>query len=82
MPRYDYECLECAERFDVFIAMKDKNENCEVQCPECKSKKTAQSFGNGAITNSGPLILTPDTARLTGKRMSGLETRPGYKKFY
>jgi putative FmdB family regulatory protein len=46
MPNYDYECLKCAKRFEVFQSMKDaKLENCPLE--ECDGT-VKRLLGSGA----------------------------------
>lgn len=81
MPRYDFTCEDCKNTFDEIIPMKELDDRKPLICPNCSSKNTLQLIGKG-LNKTGPLILTPDTFKLTGRRKTGLETRPGYKKFY
>lgn len=49
MPNYDYECLECGKRFEVFQSMKDDK---LTDCPEpdCEGKvKRLLGTGGGII---------------------------------
>lgn len=36
MPIYDYQCLECGKRFEVFLRYQDFEET-PIKCPDCKS---------------------------------------------
>jgi len=44
MPRYDYKCNRCDERFEVSLSVKEK-ESTTIICPKCKSEDTSQIFG-------------------------------------
>jgi putative FmdB family regulatory protein len=46
MPTYEYICLECKNRFDVFATLAEKEKGLKPDCPNCHSKKTIQVFGN------------------------------------
>ena len=49
MPNYDYECLECGKRFEVFQSMKDDK---LTECPEagCEGKvRRLLGTGGGII---------------------------------
>ncbi len=49
MPTYEYECLECKHKFDVFQSIKDDPIK---KCPECGSK-VRKLFGNAGIIFKG-----------------------------
>jgi putative FmdB family regulatory protein len=44
MPTYDYECLKCGHRFEVFQKMTDKPRK---RCPKCRGK-LRRLVGSGA----------------------------------
>lgn len=43
MPRYDYKCNQCDERFEISLSVKEK-ESATIICPKCKSEDTSQIF--------------------------------------
>lgn len=43
MSRYEYECNECKEIFEVFLPFVD-NEKAKIVCPKCKSERTNRLF--------------------------------------
>jgi|Deesub1362B_J571_1020462.scaffolds.fasta_scaffold01738_3 putative FmdB family regulatory protein len=45
MPLYEYRCEECGEKFEVF---KMGNQDEEICCPRCKSKRTSRMFSTFA----------------------------------
>lgn len=47
MPTYEYKCLKCHKRFEIFQSMKDEP---LTKCPECKGElKRLIGAGAGAI---------------------------------
>ena len=44
MPNYDYECIHCGYKFEVFQSMNAKRLN---KCPKC-SKQVKRLIGSGA----------------------------------
>lgn len=42
MPYYDYQCLECQNKFDIYRSIKVSAGN--VICPKCGSSSTRQIF--------------------------------------
>lgn len=59
MPTYEYLCLECMEKIEVWATFSEKEKGLEVSCPKCGSKKMAQVFGSfmvmGSRTNNPPV---------------------------
>ncbi|MCK4802188.1 zinc ribbon domain-containing protein [bacterium] len=53
MPTYEYSCLDCGNRFDIFATLSEKEKGLKVKCPKCKSKKTSQVFGNISVITPG-----------------------------
>lgn len=49
MPTYEYECLECRHRFNVFQSMKDKAVN---ECEKC-GKEVRKIYGATGIIFKG-----------------------------
>jgi len=49
MPTYEYECLECQHKFDVFQSIKDQPIK---KCEKC-SGKVRKLFGNAGIIFKG-----------------------------
>jgi putative FmdB family regulatory protein len=47
LPTYDYKCLKCDKRFEIFQSMKDESLN---NCPDCNGEvKRLIGAGAGAI---------------------------------
>ena len=44
MPTYDYECLDCGHRFELFQMMSEKPKR---KCPYCKKNKAKRLIGSG-----------------------------------
>ncbi|MBA7486364.1 hypothetical protein ES707_21922 [subsurface metagenome] len=52
MPIYSYVCIDCGEKFDLFIGIGGKDD--ELICKKCGSKniqKKFSSFGVGSSSN-------------------------------
>lgn len=52
MPTYDYRCLDCKKRFDVFLTYTEY-ESVEVHCKHCGSANVQRRIGRIRITHSG-----------------------------
>lgn len=57
MPRYDFQCAECGEQFEVQCSWREKD---KVSCPNCASQKVEEIFrgvfsffGSGSGSGSG-----------------------------
>ena len=48
MPIFDFECIECGDKFDLLIANKDKD---KAQCPKCGSGNVKQLLSVFATTS-------------------------------
>lgn len=69
MPNYDYECLECGKRFEVFQSMKD-DKLTECQRSDCSGKgKVKRLLGTG-----GGIIFKGSGFYQTDYRSSSYET--------
>ena len=51
MPSYEYRCLNCRRRFEVFMAYKDFGTR-PVVCPHCKSDKVQRRIGRIRVAKS------------------------------
>jgi len=52
MPTYDYRCLECKKRFDIFLTYTDY-ESVKVHCTHCGGTNVQRRIGRIRITHSG-----------------------------
>jgi putative FmdB family regulatory protein len=56
MPNYDYKCLSCNNRFEVFQSIKDEP---LTECPSCGGKvKRIIGAGAGLIFNGSGFYIT------------------------
>lgn len=51
MPNYDFHCLNCKKRFELFISFKDYGKK-EVHCPFCQSLDVQRRIGKVRISRS------------------------------
>ena len=51
MPYYDYNCLECNDKFSTFIAYEDY-ETMIVKCPRCNSKNIQRQINRVRVARS------------------------------
>jgi putative FmdB family regulatory protein len=52
MPNYEYRCLSCRRRFEVFMAYSDYGTR-PVVCPHCKSENVQRRIGRVRVARSG-----------------------------
>jgi putative FmdB family regulatory protein len=52
VPLYEYICRDCGKVFEMKERLAEKETNKEHICPACKSKNTAQYFGNMIVIAS------------------------------
>jgi putative FmdB family regulatory protein len=67
VPNYQYRCLNCKKRFEVFLSYKDYGVK-SVQCPHCTSEKVQRRIGRIRIAKSeeSRLDALTDTSGLEG----------------
>jgi len=57
MPRYDYQCTDCEEIFELSLSLTEKElpKSPKKICPKCKSSKIKQFYskGSGGILKHG-----------------------------
>lgn len=51
MPTYDFHCLDCKRRFDLFISFKDYGKK-EIHCPFCHSLDVQRRIGKVRVSRS------------------------------
>jgi putative FmdB family regulatory protein len=51
MPLYDYTCLECHQRFDIFMPFSEYG-NRPVACPHCKSQNVRRGIPRVRVAKS------------------------------
>ncbi len=52
MPTYEYICMNCHEKMEVFASVAEKEKGLKLQCPKCGGKKLVQFFGQLNIGGS------------------------------
>ncbi|OPY92896.1 MAG: Zinc ribbon domain protein [Syntrophaceae bacterium PtaU1.Bin231] len=45
MPTYEYICMDCREKMEVFASIAAKEKGLDLVCPKCGGKKLIQFFG-------------------------------------
>lgn len=72
MPKYDYRCLNCRRRFDVFFSYSEYGTKLVI-CPHCQSENVQRKIGRVRVARS-------DESRLESmadpESMAGLEEDP------
>jgi putative FmdB family regulatory protein len=65
MPNYEYRCLDCRKRFEVFLSYKEYG-TVEVRCKHCQSTHVQRKIGRVRVTRSTPerMQSLADPARL------------------
>ncbi len=51
MPNYEYRCLDCGKRFEIFLTYAEYGKT-EVSCTFCKSKNITRKIGRIRITKN------------------------------
>ncbi len=46
MPTYEYVCIDCKNKFDVFATLSQKEKGLRPRCPKCQGTNTVQVFGS------------------------------------
>ena len=67
MPSYEYRCLNCKQRFEVYLSYDEYGKQ-EVQCSNCNSQKVQRTIGRIRIAHSEESRLEnlADPANLAG----------------
>ena len=52
MPTYEYACIKCGAKTDVFATLSEKEAGLKPVCPSCGSKKMVQFFGQINVLGS------------------------------
>ncbi len=52
MPTYDYVCMDCKGKMEVFASIAEKEKGLNLKCPNCGGKKLVQFFGQMNIMGS------------------------------
>lgn len=67
MPSYDYRCLDCRKRFEVFMSYSDYGKK-TITCPNCQSQNIQRKIGRIRVARS-------DESRI--ERFSGPDSLEG-----
>ncbi len=51
MPHYEYRCLNCRKRFDIFLSYREYGQK-PVQCPHCESQDVQRRIGRVRFARS------------------------------
>ncbi len=67
MPAYEYRCLDCRKRFDIFMSYKEYGSK-EITCKHCHSSNVQRKIGRVRIarSNENRLENLADPANLEG----------------
>ncbi|MRR29441.1 zinc ribbon domain-containing protein, partial [bacterium] len=57
MPAYDYRCLDCRKRFDIFMTYAEYGTK-PVKCPHCGSEKVERRIGRVRVARSTDSRMT------------------------
>lgn len=87
MPNYEYRCLNCRKRFEVFMAYSDYDARV-VTCPHCKSENVQRRIGRVRVAHStesrlenmadpSSLVGLEDDPRALGKMMREMSRETG-----
>ena len=72
MPKYDYRCLNCRRRFDVFITYSEYGTK-PIICPHCQSDNVQRKIGRVRVARSGESRLE---SMADPESLAGLEEDP------
>jgi putative FmdB family regulatory protein len=76
MPLYDYHCLECQNRFEVFMTYAEYGKK-PVQCPHCGGKKTRRRLPRVRFAKSEESRLDSLASDFSDpSALAGLEDNP------
>jgi putative FmdB family regulatory protein len=53
MPIYEYGCLDCGHKFEIFASISQHDQGLDLTCPQCDSKQVAQLFSRVGFIKSG-----------------------------
>ena len=63
MPFYEYECIQCHERFEVFATLAQKEQGLAPRCPKCEGDRVQRIFDT--------LVLIPHGGEPSSPRSGG-----------
>ncbi len=72
MPTYEYRCLDCRRRFDVFFSYTEYGQK-PVQCPHCKSENVQRRIGRIRMARSDESRME---AMADPSQLAGLDEDP------
>jgi putative FmdB family regulatory protein len=72
MPNYEYRCLDCRKRFEIFMTFAEYGQKV-VQCPKCQSNKVERRIGRIRFARSEESRLENMTE---DSSLDGLEDDP------
>ena len=76
MPLYDYSCLDCHQRFDVFMPFSEYG-NRSVTCPHCKSQNVRRGIPRVRVAKSEDSRMDDLSSDFSDpSALAGLENNP------
>ena len=76
MPLYDYTCLDCRQRFDVFMPFSEYGTR-PVTCPHCKSQNVRRGIPRVRVAKSEESRMDPLSGDFSDpSALAGLENDP------
>ena len=52
MPVYEYQCQDCAKKFDIVASIAEKEAGLKPACPKCGGKRAKQVFSRFTLLTS------------------------------
>ena len=53
MPTYEFGCVDCGHKFDIFATISQKESGLGIKCPQCGSDNAVQLFNSVNFVKSG-----------------------------
>jgi putative FmdB family regulatory protein len=75
MPKYDYNCLDCRKRFDIFISYSDYGKQ-PVSCPNCGSSNVKRRLPRVRVLRSDESRIESFDDFADPAALQGLEEDP------
>jgi putative FmdB family regulatory protein len=75
MPNYDFRCLDCGRRFEIFFSFSDYGKK-PVTCTHCGSQKVTRKIGRIRVARSEESRMSQLESMADPNRLESLENDP------
>ncbi len=57
MPTFEFQCLDCQHKFEIFASISKKEKGLDKKCPQCGGENVREIFGGFVLLSQSGEIM-------------------------